>query len=378
MGKNKKDKKPTYDEEESEGHELGTKSHIGGPSEDRNRVRPGELLWVPALEKNGNFRLWYFKFRNGAQTYLSEDVYPDASKRRYGYLNALTRAADLGKNDALLVQLELYDSAKIYCDALLEKIKQKYMPRDNILRTKMYEVFSGFKREGKLGDSIEKLNNVLLECLKAGFEPDGASLELKYRSLLRMDELTTFELYLTRDNINGKPLGESDVDQIRRVMEQMAIDKEGVSKQQESAAFGFCGGAFNGQNSKDGKKRGKGKKDKGPRRQGYSNGADGSKNADRSTPTVSCNRCGRSNCKSVSTKNASDCYYFKQKCHECGATGHKATCCPRKDAAGKDNHKKHHRVHFADADAADADCSGADQDGDLNIPPGFQGCQPRV
>ena len=27
MGKNKKDKKPTYDEEESEGHELGTKPH---------------------------------------------------------------------------------------------------------------------------------------------------------------------------------------------------------------------------------------------------------------------------------------------------------------------------------------------------------------
>ena len=210
--------------------------NTGGPSEDRTRVRQGELGWVPGLEKNANFRLWYFQFRNGAKAYLNTQVYPDAEDRRYGYLNALTRAAQLGKNDALLIQLELYDNAGLYCEALVDKMKEKYLPKDNIMKTKMCEEFFAFKRDGRLGESVEKLNNLMLECQKAGYEPDENSVQMKYKTLLRKDEITTFELYMSRDQLSGtRPDGETVVEQTRRVMELLALDREGVSKQLQEA-----------------------------------------------------------------------------------------------------------------------------------------------
>jgi hypothetical protein len=347
-----------------------SESHIGSQSsEERRGVRQGELGWVPGLEKNANFRLWYFQFRNGAETYLNTDVYPDPRSRRFGFLNALTRAAQLGKNDALLIQLELYDNAGLYCDALVDKIKQKYLPKDNIMKTKMCEEFFAFKREGRLGESVEKLNNLMLECQKAGYEPDESSVQMKYKTLLRKDEITTFELYISRDQLSGtRPDGESVVDQTRRVMELLALDREGVSKQLQEAT-GFSGGAF-GTSSGDGKKRGK-RRGKGPRRQGYSGGADNGKQ--QITNKSQCKKCGRHNCKSLETGKATDCYYHTQTCNACGATGHKASCCPK--AASKqqyDKSKPKARVHFAGAE--DADCDEEFND----VPPGFQGCQPKA
>ena len=94
-------------------------------SEDRNRcVRQGELQWVPGLKKNGNFRLWFFQFRNGAETYLNREVYPNPESRRYGYLNALRRAATLGDNEELMIKLKIYDSYGLYCDDLMCRIQQ--------------------------------------------------------------------------------------------------------------------------------------------------------------------------------------------------------------------------------------------------------------
>ncbi len=107
--------------------------HTGSQSsEERRGVRQGELGWVPGLEKNANFKLWYFQFRNGAETYryLNTDVYPDQRSRRFSFLHALTRAAHTGKNEDLLIQLELYDNAGLCCEALVDKIKQKLLSND--------------------------------------------------------------------------------------------------------------------------------------------------------------------------------------------------------------------------------------------------------
>ena len=106
--------------------------HTGGPSEERRGVRQGELGWVPGLEKNANVdvKLWYFQFCNGAETYLNTDVYPDQRSRRFSFLHALTRAAHMGKNEDLLIQLELYDNAGLCCEAVVDKIKQKLLPND--------------------------------------------------------------------------------------------------------------------------------------------------------------------------------------------------------------------------------------------------------
>ena len=340
----------------SKNNELNT----GGlASEDRRCVRQGELSWVPAFEKNVNFRLWFFQFKIGAETYLNQDVYPDAKGRRYGFLNALMRAASLGRNDGLLIDLELYDSAGIYCEALLEKIKQKYMPKDALLRVKMSEEFFNFKREGKLGESVERLNMPVLECRKARYEPDDATLQLKYRVLLRKEEVPMFEVYLSKDT--GTQEDEASAEKTRRVLELLALDKEGISSKQD--AVGFCGGAF-----REGPKSGKrhshhGKRQDNPRRAGFGGGGHSEQKVANQSE---CKKCGKAGCKSMSSKDQNDCPANKFKCNGCGQKGHWFKCCPKQNK----QHNQKARVNFAEAEDHEEGCD--------SIPPGFQGCQPKA
>jgi hypothetical protein len=337
--------------------------HSGGQPVEERRVRQGDLSWVPAVSEKGNFRVWYIKFKNFAKSYLSTEVYPNAEARRDGYYNALMKAADLGANDQFVLDLDLYDSAGIQCEALLEKMKLKYMPRDAHEALRLSKEFYAFNRDGKLGESIAQLNLLLLECRKAGFTPDDECILMKYRHLLRREEIPIFEMYLARDSLSGKrPLGESDAEQTKRVIELLALDKEGIPKKQESG--GFAGGAFSKESGK-----GKGKQNKEPRRAGFSGG-----NAEQTGANkTECSKCGRPNCKSLKTKNMSDCNAHNKECSKCKETGHYAKCCKKKaqNAQQGQKQKAKKQAHFAEAE--DYEESGAE-----DVPPGFQKCQPRA
>ena len=84
------------------------------------------------------------------------------------------------------MDLELYDLVGIYCESLLEKLREKHMPKDALLKTKMAEEFFAYKREGRLGDSVARLSTLVLECRKAGYVPDDSTLQMKSRLLLRI------------------------------------------------------------------------------------------------------------------------------------------------------------------------------------------------
>ena len=170
-----------------------------------------------------------------------------------------------------------------------------------------------------------------------------------------------FEVYLSKDQLAGnRPEGESDADQTRRVLELLALDKEGTTKQQETS--GFAGGAF-GNGSSAGKGKGRGK---GPRRAGYNGG----ENRDqKSSNQVGCKNCGWYHCKSLVSKKQSDCKASKIVCHECGQKGHYQKYCPK----GAGNQKQKARVHFAEAEEHEGCGSGCD-----DVPPGFQRCQPKA
>ena len=339
--------------------------NIGGPSEERRGPKQGELQWVPALERRGNFRLWLFQFRSGADLYLSKDVYPAPAVRRLGYLNALTRAATLGKNEELLLELELLHTEGHECEDLLEKIVKIYQPQDVLLKQRAGEELLAFRREGKLGEALRKLNTLVLECKKAGYRPDVETLCLKYKSLLRKDEIALFEVYFAKDEQNDD---ETNDQRMRRVMEAYARDREGILKQQEQA--GFAGAAFGQQGSRNnanGRGRGgqRGRRS-GGRRHGYLGGD--SKQQGSGGNNKGCSKCGSSSCKSLSSGKASDCYYFKLKCNRCKATGHKAVCCPElsNDKKGK-----------AQACAVQEDDNDHESQGVEDNPPGFQRRQPR-
>ena len=47
---------------------------IGSPSGDReNRIRKGQIDWVVGLERASDYKSWSFKFKMGAEIYLSKD-----------------------------------------------------------------------------------------------------------------------------------------------------------------------------------------------------------------------------------------------------------------------------------------------------------------
>ena len=193
---------------------------------------------------------------------------------------------------------------------------------------------------------------------------------LKYKSLLRKDEIALFEVYIAKDAQTGN---ETDDQRMRRVMEAYARDREGILKQQEQA--GFAGASFGNQqgskctygaNGRGGNKRGRGN---GGRRHGYVGGD--SKQPGSGSGSKSCSKCGSTSCKSLSSGKASDCYYFKLKCNRCKVVGHKASCCPQ----GAD--KKHNNNAQACAAHEDENDQLGDFQGVEDNPPGFPRRQPR-
>lgn len=345
---------------------LGVDARRGplGNGEERRGPKQGELQWVPPLERRGNFRLWLFQFRAGADLYLSQEVYPVPEVRRLGYLNALTRAATLGKNEELLIELELLHAEGSECEALLDKVVKIYQPQDALLKQRAGEELLAFKREGRLGESLRKLNTLVLECRKAGYRPESETLCLKYKSLLRKDEVALFEVYFAKDEIAE---GESTDQRMRRVLEAYARDREGILKEQEHA--GFAGAAIgNRQGSRggaNGRGRGGGKRGRGGRRHGYLGGD--SKQQGSGGGDKGCSKCGATNCKALTTGKASDCFYFKLKCRRCHQVGHKASCCPQAS-----DRKPNGQAYAAqEGDDHEDESQGGDN------PPGFPPRQPR-
>lgn len=267
------------------GRNTADNSHNGGlaseavtnENEDRRGGGPrrGDLQWVVPFEKRANFRIWLFQFTSAAQFWLSKEVYPNEEDRAVVYLNALTRAATLGKNEELLVELELLHSDGLTCEALLAKIKEIYQPQDELLKQKAGQDFLHFRREGRLCDSLRKLNSLVLECKKADYRPDVATMCVKYKSLLRKDEAREFATYFAAKKFQFASTTQTEDQRLRRIMEAFACDGEGLSKEQEQS--GFCGAAIGnrggrGQAAENRNSGGRGGRQRGQRRHGFRGG----------------------------------------------------------------------------------------------------------
>ena len=126
-----------------------TTQQNGSPSEDRGKVRKGQIDWVIGIAKATDFRKWSFKFTVGAKTYLSSDVYSDREERRYAWLMALIRAATLGGFEEMNNLIELYDSDGLRCEALLKKLEEAFMPVIEVERRKAVSAFMAYERGRK-------------------------------------------------------------------------------------------------------------------------------------------------------------------------------------------------------------------------------------
>lgn len=306
------------------GQETSTNSHIGGPSEDRGCIRKGQIDWVPAIRTSGEYELWEFQFRSMAYTYLSEDVYPKTEERRYAWINALIRAASLGKFTEMIQLLELLDTSGVRCEDLLKKLGEHFRPTNEVAKKKASSTFMSYQRKTKsLSEAVRELTVMVLECKKLGYKPDNDTLATKYESLLTAQELPLYRLYLKNDTSENESHQKT-----LRAIEELAKDSE-ASQQAEEGTPTFSGGAF-------GKRGGSGK---GPRRQGYtqsghqeqktsSNGQHGGKK---------CTYCGLK-CPASKGGPKEKCFAFGKECKKCQKIGHFANACKSKavtDSKGK-------------------------------------------
>ena len=89
-------------------------------------VRRGQVDWITPVKCAAELKRWAFKFRIGADIYLSKDVYPEKEKRATAWINALLRAATLGGFDEMEDLIALMHSKGHECELLLDNIEKHF------------------------------------------------------------------------------------------------------------------------------------------------------------------------------------------------------------------------------------------------------------
>jgi hypothetical protein len=289
-----------------------TSSHNGGPSEERSSVRKGQIDWVAKISKPTEYKSWVFKFKVGAATYLSKELYPNNQERRYAWLNALIRAASLGEFEEMNHLLELYDSDGVQCEDILGKLEERFLPAMEVEKKKATTAFMAYARGRKpLSQATKELKVIILECHKAGYKPDVETVKAKYESLLLPQELPLVRLYQKNDDGDG-----SELDKLIRALEGLGKDQEGVHANGNGVVLPeFAGGAF--------KKKGSA----GPRRKGYVHWQELHQRSDKTSKSVkTCESCGKA-CPMTRGEPKEKCYAYGKECRKCGKKGHFESKC---------------------------------------------------
>jgi hypothetical protein len=297
------------------GNSKAKTSTSGDPSEDRTAmfrgVRPGQLDWVAPISSAADFRMWSFKFRVGASTYLSKEVYPEEDKQHMACLNALLKASTLGgfaKMDELIM---LLDSQGVKCEDMLIRLQSELLPSTETDRIRATDQFMSFQRGGTgLMIAARELGQLVLKCNQLGYKPDADTVSAKYKSLLSQSERPLFELY--HDGI---------VD-VRDALQRTIQAVEKLARAQDGGKQAGGNGASTGISctAKDFKSK--------PKRAGFNpkgpNGKGDSKSA--------CGKCGKKSCEGGAKCSAAD-----KECYKCGKKGHLQALCRSagKGAGGK-------------------------------------------
>lgn len=295
-------------------------SHNGGPSEEQaRRIRRGQIDWIVGLEKATEFKSWVFKFKMGAHTYLSKEVYPDAEERRFAWVNALIRASSLGKFQELCDQVELLDAAGYRCEKLLEKIEKRYLPVTEVERKRATSQYLSFSRgKATLLESLKQLQHLLLECRKYGYYPGEETQIAKLEDLILPEERSVFRINVERC-FERRPEFDSDsrIEKIMEVIEALGKDQEDIRKGGSSGPR-FAGGSWRKGNDK-----------KGPRRKGHPERRE--EKSQGSKKPKQCGRCGKE-CPFARGEPKEKCFAFEKECRKCSKIGHFESVCKTKVA----------------------------------------------
>ena len=326
MGKNRKDDVETH--------------HTGGlSSEDPSYSKPkqGDISWIPAFDEK-QIRMFFFLWNMSSPLYLSKKEYPDEKLRRIAYSHALAQAGVKGKNYEMVGDIELWHESGYFCEKLVEKLKEKYMPTVVLQKKKVVQEFFAFQRDGsKLSEAVRKLSSKVLECRQVDYKPDEETIALKYESLLLPAEVPMYQVYLNQtDEIEGQ----SRAERVRFVMETFARDKEGPEKKQQKELF--CGSAH-AEKDKSGRN---------PKRLGYRSNKGNEKHGN----GPECSYCGDKNCKALQSKKKEDCKAHGKTCGKCGLKHHLTHVCKTS------NYKKKNGFVKSRANAATGEEDHHDED----------------
>ena len=289
-------------------------STSGGPSEERSRIRKGQIDWIVGLDKAAEFKSWSFKFKMGAATYLSKDVYQNDDERRFAWVNALIRASSLGKFQELCDQVELLDASGFKCEKLLEKLEKRYLPAIDVEKKRISSMFLSFNRNrSSLLDSYKSLQQILLECRKYGFVPGEETEQAKLEELILPEELPIFRLYIERERTNNED--DSELELIRSAIEALGKDQEDKRKGSNQSTPIFAGTTQRGVRSD--------RSEKVPRRKGHPerSGVEAGK-----LKQGNCGRCGK-NCPAARGEPKEKGYAFDKECRKCGKKNHFESVC---------------------------------------------------
>lgn len=307
----------------------------GGPSEDRGKIRKGQIDWIPPIAKATDFKLWLFKFKTPADIYLSKTVYPDAEERRGAYLNALLIAATKGEFEDMCRMLELLNSSNVTCEELLKKLEAYFLPSIDQERRQVTAKFEEFKRGQKtLKTALKELQLIIMECRKAGYTPDEQTARSKYERLLTSP--SEWQAYRMQLKQAAEEVTESPLKATIRIIEELAHDLD-LFQPEEAGNVDFGGGAF--RNGARGVRRNGIEKAK-PKQQAAGQTSQKQTSSKKSGPSKEhphnkkCTYCGKA-CPSAKGEGKEKCPAFSKQCSRCGMNDHFAIVCRNKVKDGK-------------------------------------------
>ena len=292
-------------------------------------IRKGHLDWVTGIANASEFRSWSFAFSKGAKMFLSVEAYTKEDERMDAFMNAYLRAAHLGGFDDMRTMLELYDRKGIKGEEILKKLQDRYLPTAEIEKKKAMQNFLKFDKGGRsLFQAVKDLNVLLLECFKAGYQPDDLTVQGIFEGLVPANQLTLYRI-LKEKMSSLKALSaltpEEDLKYTMQAVEEMGKVQEMANMANDEPPF--AGGAF----GKD--KRGKGKGKWNPKRKGYNNAENGTNDREQAQQKSKCTRCGK-RCPYSKGQPLDTCYAYNKDCHKCGGKGHYGPLCKTKPKEG--------------------------------------------